>query len=31
MLKEILGVQVSNGVWYGLWWVRLERCRDGSY
>ena len=19
------------GVWYGLWWVWLERCRDGRY
>ena len=19
------------GVWYGLWWVWLERCRDGGY
>ena len=19
------------GVWYRLWWVWLERCRDGSY
>ena len=18
------------GVWYGLWWVWLERCRDGT-
>ena len=19
------------GVWYGLWWVWLKRCRDGRY
>ncbi len=19
------------GVWYSLWWVWLERCRDGRY
>ena len=19
------------GVWYGLWWMWLERCRDGRY
>ena len=19
------------GVWYGLWWVWLERCKDGRY
>ena len=31
MLKEVLGVQLSMGVRYGLWWVWLERCRDGSY
>ena len=31
MLKEVLGVQLSMGAWYGLWWVWLERCRDGSY
>ncbi len=22
---------LSMGVWYRLWWVWLERCRDGSY
>ena len=31
MLKEVLGVQLSMGARYGLWWVCLERCRDGSY
>ena len=31
MLKEVSGVQFGMGVWYGLWWVWLERCRDGSY
>ena len=31
MLKEVLGVQLSMGARYGLWWVWLERCRDGSY
>ena len=24
-------MQLSMGVRYGLWWVWLERCRDGSY
>ena len=24
-------VQLSMGAWYGLWWVWLERCWDGSY
>ena len=27
----IEGVLLSMGVWYRLWWVWLERCRDGSY
>ena len=31
VLKEVLGVQFGMGAWYGLWWVWLERCRDGSY
>ena len=31
VLKEVLGVQLSTGARYGLWWVWLERCRDGSY
>ena len=31
VLKEVLGVQLSIGAWYGLWWVWLESCRDGSY
>ena len=31
VLKEVLDVQLSMGAWYGLWWVWLERCRDGSY
>ena len=31
MLKEVLGVQLSTGERYGLWWVWLERCRNGSY
>ena len=31
MLREVLGVQFSVGAWYGLWWVWMERCRDGSY
>ena len=22
---------MQYGLWYGLWWVWLERCRDGSY
>ena len=30
MLKEVLGVQFSMGARYGLWWVWLERCRDGG-
>ena len=21
----------SKRVWYGLWCVRMEKCRDGSY
>ena len=25
------GVELRKGVWYGLWWVWLERCRDGRY
>ena len=24
-------MRLSVGAWYGLWWVWLERCRDGSY
>ena len=31
VLKEVFGVQFGMGAWYGLWWVWLERCRDGSY
>ena len=31
VLKEVLGVQLSMRAWHGLWWVWLERCRDGSY
>ncbi len=31
VLKEVFGVLLSMGAWYGLWWVWLERCRDGSY
>ena len=31
VLKEVLGVEFGMGAWYGLWWVWLERCRDGSY
>ena len=31
VLKEVLDVQLSMGARYGLWWVWLERCRDGSY
>ena len=31
VLREVLGVQLSMGAWYGLWWVWLERCRDSSY
>ena len=22
---------LSMGAWYRLWWVWLERCRDGGY
>ena len=31
VLKEVFGVLLSMGAWYRLWWVWLERCRDGSY
>ena len=31
VLKEVLGVQSSMGAWYRLWWVWLERCRNGRY
>ena len=31
VLREVLGVQLSMGAWYGSWWVWLERCRDSSY
>ena len=31
MLKEVLGVPLSMGARYGLLWLRMERCRDGSY
>ena len=31
VLKEVLGVQLSMGVWCGKWWVWLERCRDDRY
>ena len=31
VLKEVLGMQLSMRAWHGLWWVWLERCRDGSY
>ena len=31
VLKEVSGVLLSMGAWYRLWWVWLERCRDGSY
>ncbi len=31
VLREVLGVQLSVGAWYRLWWVQLERYRDGSY
>ena len=30
-VEGCIGVQLSMGAWYGLWWVWLERCRDGSY
>ncbi len=31
VLEEVFGVLLSMGAWYRLWWVWLERCRDGSY
>ena len=31
MSKEVLDVLLSMGVWYRLWCVWLERCRDGTY
>ena len=33
VLKEVLGVHLSMGAWFRLWWVWLGRCRlrDGSY
>ena len=31
VLKEVFRVLLSMGAWYRLWWVWLERCRDGSY
>ena len=30
-VEGIIGCAVEYRVWYGLWWVWLERCRDGSY
>ena len=27
----VVCVEGSMGAWYRLWWVWLERCRDGSY
>ena len=29
-VERSIGCAVE-GAWYGLWWVWLERCRDGSY